>query len=966
MKKNISLTFTFVLLSWWLSLIAQETYLGTPKVTHFTRIDYEAGTQNWYIGQDTRGIMYFGNNKGLLEFDGSSWSTHRLPNYTIVRSFYLSSDGRIYVGGQSEFGYFQPNSSGALTYNSLLHLLPNTTKMFEDVWKTYQINDHFFFCTEKAIFRYSGDSLTKIPPIGKRFENFFVVDNQLYIQDEQKGLFQLAGNAFRSVPGSNSLIGKRIVAMLSRSDKHHLVITESDGIFRMDNNEMVLWKSPASDFSEKFQAYCAVNLAQGGFAIGTAQYGLIIANEQGFISLHLKKGDGLNNNTVLSVFEDAQENVWMGLDNGISYAQIQSPFTIIGDASGVNGTGYSAIIEKGDLYLGTNQGLYKCPWNTKVLTQKPLFSTVSIGQVWNMNRVSNGVILSQHKGASLLNDNITIPISSVQGSWKFKELEQHPGYALEGTYNGFVVYRKDANSKWKQIGIIQGFRESARVFEEDALGNVWVSHAYKGLFKLTFSENMERIEQIATFTHEQGLPQELFINVAKIRNELVFTSPKGIFRYNNLSNRFDEHPGFTEIFGPGRQFHRILEDEKGNIWFSIDNEFGLLRIKDKGISNTFDIYYFNQFQEALVDGFEHVYAHDANNIFIGTETGFIHFDPKKQTDIEFPFDLIIRRVALITQGDSTVLRNVDDAYDADSNKFDYYLNDFRFEFTAPFFQENNHLEYRFKLEGFDKDWSVWTSRTQKEYTNLSHGTYKFTVQARNAFGKLSKEASYTFQIRPPWYLTIYAKIAYFIMGLIVFTIVFIGIARREEVKTEAFKQEQLKKLELKEAEFKKEVEKSEGELINLRNEKLQADVMHKTSQLAASTMHLVQKSEILTKLKSDLHQLSDEAPAELKRRINQISRAIDSDIQLDNTWDQFEVYFDQVHENFFKRLRQKFPDLTPKDQKLCAYLRMNLSSKEIAPLLNISVRGVEISRYRVRKKLNIDSDINLVAFIMDI
>jgi DNA-binding CsgD family transcriptional regulator len=190
--------------------------------------------------------------------------------------------------------------------------------------------------------------------------------------------------------------------------------------------------------------------------------------------------------------------------------------------------------------------------------------------------------------------------------------------------------------------------------------------------------------------------------------------------------------------------------------------------------------------------------------------------------------------------------------------------------------------------------------------------------------------------------------------------------KREERKTDIVRQEQAQKLERKEAEFKKEVEKSEGELVAMRNDKLRADIKHKTSQLASATMHLVQKSEMLAKLKTDLNHLSDNAPSGVKQQIKQVTRTIESDIQLDNNWDQFEIYFDQVHENFFKRLRQKYPELTPKDQKLCDYLRMNLSTKEIAPLLNISVRGVEISRYRVRRKLDIDSEMNLVVFVMDI
>ena len=131
-------------------------------------------------------------------------------------------------------------------------------------------------------------------------------------------------------------------------------------------------------------------------------------------------------------------------------------------------------------------------------------------------------------------------------------------------------------------------------------------------------------------------------------------------------------------------------------------------------------------------------------------------------------------------------------------------------------------------------------------------------------------------------------------------------------------------------------------------------------------MHLVQKGEILMKIKSDLNNLEKDVPEKLKQKVKQIERVIESDVRLDKNWERFESHFDQVHENFFKRLRSNYPQLTPKDQKLCAYLRMNLTTKEIAPLLNISVRGVEISRYRLRKKMELDSDVNLVSFILEL
>ncbi|MGB6037026.1 MAG: LuxR C-terminal-related transcriptional regulator, partial [Cryomorphaceae bacterium] len=211
-----------------------------------------------------------------------------------------------------------------------------------------------------------------------------------------------------------------------------------------------------------------------------------------------------------------------------------------------------------------------------------------------------------------------------------------------------------------------------------------------------------------------------------------------------------------------------------------------------------------------------------------------------------------------------------------------------------------------------------------------------------------------------------AQLGFVVIGFLILLAVVRFVAIREAKKTEEVKKQSIVTIRQKEEEYQREKEQSENEIIRLRNEKLRAEVSHKNAELASTTMHLVQKSEMLQNIKKDLVDLADVGDDSIKKRVKQIQRLISDDVRLDKNWERFETHFDQVHANFFKNLRAKHPELTPKDQKLCAYLRMNLATKEIAPLLNISVRGVEISRYRLRKKLNLDSDTNLVSFIMEI
>ncbi len=967
LSKILTSTFLIVCCTY---LTAQDTTPVDIEVFNFDRLDYNAGTQNWAAIQDSSGVLYFGNNKGLLEFDGTNWICAPLRNGTIVRSLAHGSDSCLYIGSQNEFGYRHIDSLGRADYHSLRHLIPDSAFSFEDVWRILSVGEKIYFCSEKAVFIYSASTsmLEVLEPDGKRFENFFSTRHGVRFQMAGMGLYRLGENGLTLLSDHPVFKNDRVVAILPYDINREIIFTVTGGAYTWNESDLnALTGAGWTDISAG-SPYCAIQTSEGVYAVGTAQDGLYITDKNGDIQTHINQENGLQNNTVLCIHEDSHANLWLGMDNGIDYALTHSAYTRIGANMGVNGTGYTSLWMDDKLYLGTNQGVYVTTLEKGnpegFLPFRPVSGT--LGQVWSLNLIDGKPMVSQHKGVQRIVDYIAEPFSTEQGAWKIVELQNHAGYALEGTYQGFIIHRKG-----KEIGSysqgdhwrLPNFTESARVFEEDSDGSIWVSHAYKGLYRISLTQDLSEIAQIKDYGEKDGLPGELFVNVAKIRGEIVFTTPRGVFIFSGSNQRFEEHKDLTEIFGSGRDVHRLIEDDFGNIWFSIDDEFGVLQVAAQGIYNKLKIRYFNQLHDELVDGFEHVFAVSPSFVLIGMEQGFVKVDLNDTAEDNTSIEVLIRRVTSITERDSVIyaggIQHIVPTFGAD-------LNDFRFSISAPYYAHLNHIQYRMKLDGFDQDWAEWSPKTEKEYTNLSAGSYTFMVQARNAYGQVSEAAIYNFRVRPPWYNSGLARAFYFIVSLIVVSGIFIFVNKKEKRKTLAFKKAQMAEMDEKKAEFKEEVTRSEKEVVMLRNEKLQADIGHKTSRLASTTMHLVQKSEILMKIKTDLNDILPEANNDLKRKISQIARTIESDIMLDNSWEQFEIYFDQVHENFFKRLRQKYPEITPKDQRLCAYLRMNLSTKEIAPLLNISVRGVEISRYRLRKKIGLASDTNLIAFVMDI
>lgn len=953
---------TLVIIFWFcqsIHLMGQEQHVGIPEIISLSKTDYQGGTQNWSAAQSASGLLYVGNNKGVLEFDGTRWQKYPTPNLSIVKS--LAADPTdssiVYVGAQGELGYLQLQEQSKSVYVSLTESIPESERSFADVWKIFPRGEEgVFFCAQGGLYIWRNSSFEIVYPAG-RFEHFFEIDGELYTQDMGIGLLRWDGKSFLPVTGGDQFSQTRLAAILPHP-RGKLLFTDFQGLFLMTDSGILPWETPSSSFLRESHAYCAIVLSDGRYAVGTVEHGLLLMNQEGYPLLHLDKSSGLQNSTVLMLFEDREKNLWLGLDNGIDYLKISAPFNVISSASGIEGTGYTSILYQNHFYIGTNQGLFHLDWTEVFNPLKPRhFERVQgiKGQVWSLQELGGVLMAGMHEGTFRIEGDRAYQLSSRKGAWKFLVWKDNPNYALGGTYTGVALYQKQdlgaGKSSWSYVKMLDGFDESARIMELDEENFLWVSHAYKGVFRLKLEPETFDITETRFYNSKDGFPFDISIHVTKIRGKIIFNTPRGVYLYDKASNRFVPDETFNEIFGNAPRMQHLTEDAAGNIWFSVNDQFGVLNLQNSGLlgDTRAQPLYFDYLQERLVDGFEHIYALDSQHVFIGTENGFVHYNPSIEDRSNRPFNALIRCVEPEGVAQGTYPPN---------------LKEIRFTFSAPYFEHLNKMQYRYSLLGFEEEWSDWGTRTERAFVNLPHGRYTFRVEAKNTHGQNSEISSYSFTIEAPWYASTTAKVVYALLGILSLLLLGRLHERRLEKHQRVLREEQAKQLAQMDEELKETQEQSEAVIEHLRNENLHNTISHKNAQLASATMHLVQKGEILLKLKRDLSKmLSDVAPGN-RQKVQQLINAIDENIRLDDDWEQFAVHFDQVHENFLQNLQNTYPQLTPKDLKLCAYLRMNLSTKEIAPLLNISVRGVEVSRYRLRKKLDLETDTNLVHFIM--
>lgn len=936
--------------------------IGLPHVINFTRQEYRGGLQNWEICQDAEGWIYIANNEGLLCFDGNYWQLYPLPNNTIVRSVAADVSGRIYVGGQDELGYFTPGKNGNLIYHSLLSLLPPKERSFGDVWDIVIRNKDVFFRTEQKIIRINGSNAF-IYPAPMEWAFLGMCNGTIYAHDFKNGLLRYAQQVWEPVQKINTLPPNDPVTAVMPLDNHTLLLTTlKNGLFFLkDDGKLTRHPTGNNRFFAEERIYAATALDSGWYALATNNSGVYIIDVQGNIIQHFSKTEALQNNNVLSIFLDRQKNLWLGLDNGIDFIAYNSAIKHITPLM-QDGSGYAACLFQNRLYLGTSNGLFSVPLEnrTDLSFSKGKFEPVqnARGQAWVLANINQQLLLGHHDGAFVVDGNQAKPLITDHGYWNFIPLSNvlPTDTVAAGNYRGIQLLRYNGKGFVPDVAIPH-FDESSRYLCIDALGHFWVSHPYHGVFRIRRQGSHYTID---TYTRANGLPSTLNNHVFNIHNTIVAGTAQGVYGFNTATQRFEPSAYFRPLLGE-KSIRYLREDKEGNIWFIFDKSLGVIDITGKKPR----IIYLPELNNKMLSGFEFIYPVDEHNIFLGGEKGFYHINYAKYKKNVPALQASIRRVLVRQNRDSILYGGFKMSNDEKpaTPSIHSKFKTIQFQFSSSLYGYQSNLEYSYRLKGFDEQWSEWSSRTEKEYTNLSEGTYTFEVKVRNNLGNESATDSFTFTVMPPWYRTLWAKMLYVLLFVAGLFQLYRWQQKRFNRQMQKMEEEQQKLRYIHELERSK----TEGELAALRNAKLEAEINFKNSEMASTAMHLLKKGELLSKIKAELTQImkrmqDEQAITEIRKMI----KSLNEDENIDQEWENFSKHFDKVHGDFVVTLKNIHPNLTNNELKLCTYLRMNLSTKEIAQLMNISVRGVEISRYRLRKKLGIPSEVSLFDYLIRI
>ncbi len=882
-RRYLMLTILFVTA---FHISAQVKNLGIPYFQNYTVEDYNAHKQNWMATQDHRGILYFGNNMGVLEYDGRDWSIIPLTDKArVVRALYTDKKGRIYIGSDREFGYLRPDSIGQMNYISLVDKIKEEKdRNFIGVNRIFEIEDKIYFTGNDYIFElYNGEITThNIKDLGQTA----IINDDIFIRISKKGLFKFENQKIVEIPNGEKYVNTSLRAALPYGD-NILIVTMEDGLILYDGNELQPFKTPIDDFLKRQKIISATILSDGNYAFGLLSKGFIIISKEGEVLQHIDTRLGLYSDLILNIFQAKDGNLWLCTGNGLCHVMYSLPLSNYDKNFSLNAASYSTLLHENKLYIASAVGLYERRWNGSEAHLNTIETFKRIGDpvnVLHLDTINGNILVGTTRGISEIRDGKMRKLNMEPiAVWKFLRTD-NPNLAIFSTNEGLklIEFKEDKTKKSKKNKLkstgkwvfkkdIPGFKEKCRHIVRDGDGNFWVTHSSKGIYKLNPTENFDSI--VATpYNQDKGIDNPYNCHVFWLKNKVIISTDNGLYYYNEKEDKFTEYQEFNSLLGKDVKIWIMVEDNFGNIWYKQQRqesfsgedvfEMGELIFQDNGSYLNYKTPFYK-----FKNNIQSINPLSNGNVIIGTAKGFIHYDSKIDKDYSQPYKALIRKVEFVSN-DSLLFDGafLDSAGYVGSNqpeaqtyKIPFELNDLRFTFSAPFFDSPDEILYKFYLEGNDDGWTDWKTKNFKEYSNLGQGDYIFRVKTKNVYEQESEEAIYHFTILPPWYLTTWAFISYFILFiLLIWGIVRLSVRRLRKQKEYL---EEVVKQRTSEIRMKnEELEQQKEEILAQRDEiEVQKDkIEEKNKNITASITYAKRIQEAMLPLKDKIEQTLDD------------------------------------------------------------------------------------------------------------
>ncbi|MBO7463179.1 MAG: SpoIIE family protein phosphatase [Bacteroidales bacterium] len=764
--KRIVILLTIIILTLPMWAKAQIKRVGESYTLTHTKTTIAASNQNWNITKDKRGIMYFANTSGVLIFDGSNWNLLKTKTGAAVRSVASdTSTNTIYIGANGDFGKLVNNPlTNSYEYQSLDSLIPPDHKNISTIGKiVITENEGIIFAASSSIYILKNDTINVI---SKENDNTFIrvfnTGEHVFVTSEKLGIKELKNGKYIDLPHLDGA-GNNISFIDATRDRITMLSYDSGdkgGFYFYQNDTLIHAKDVLKNFNLG-EIYCGLKTHDGNYIFGTKAQGIIVVDQ----NFNFIKTVAINDQ-ITNLFEDDNHLIWAATTNGIALTDIYSPFSWFpNEVTGIEGSIKSILQVKDELYIGANTLFHI---NIDSLN-KPLFKEIANdkGQqsIWSLDTIKGMIVGGSSRGLiSIDTNNIlrNIDKTTTRSIRNFIIPRENPNVLIGTSSYGLSTYEYK-NGQWEYYSPVNGFNKHVKHISQDDDGTVVVSDRTTGFFRIHFNESFDSVLSYKAYDTVNGFPDNFNNYIFNTGNGLTAGTIDGFYKYNSDSDKYVEDTQLNTAFGGKKVFDIMYNDHLGNLWV----RHVVTDKRDKNIN-----YWFLECYTMLGDTVAkkqydifrpymsriNSFGYIGNGCYIiGDKDGFVHYDTRIDKDFHRPYNALIRRIENIYN--DTLIYGGNEIND--KIVLPYEQRNLRVIFSATTYEYPEEIKFKSFLEGNDDEWSDFRSENYKEYPNLRPGKYILHVKAINCYDVESQEATITFQILAPWYLTKLAIVLYF-------------------------------------------------------------------------------------------------------------------------------------------------------------------------------------------------------------
>lgn len=962
--------------------IAQKTM----KFEHFSVRDGLSDEIVTSIIQDQQGFIWFGTYKGLNRFDGQKTKQYQYnpdnPNSihaNMVSCLFEDHLGYIWIGSFSNgISKYDPSTGNFIDFDS--GLADSTTLTDHSIRVIFEDQDQeLWIGTEFGLSRYDNvrdlaqqyicdstncsgtiNGKTVYDVISDKNGNIWIAteNKQLCLLNKSTGLFEYVTYTDLELPNKDDHVLKNLHF---QNDSILWVASNHGGLSKL-NIHSRKYKSypPTGDETgpSSQQIRDIINVGNTLW-LATDGAGLDVFDPQTeqFLNFRNQKIDqySLSSNVLWDFYVDHQDIVWIATYQGgvNKYDPGSNLFELIENnpiqSESIPNNPILSIFESNDntIWVGTDWGgLCKISTNGSIKTYNTLNSDLKTDVIKSIGQTKNGYLL-----LGSYNDGLTCFDPIKETFLQFKRNKNQ--------FSGLT-----SNHVW--------------AIYNDSEDRIWLGTLGGGIVE--FNES-KRLFQPIDYKYETGGQLHIYHVFEDGKSNLWFSTDDGIILYQRISDEW-QHFKLDSLIPESNheinQVKSVFEDDYRNLWIATAS--GLVKYDQK--DETFHLIASNHELPELP--LLQVSDGGYGNLMLVTKTYITIYDPIKEkctsyrvSDNNFQYNTIThtnqgktliggtKGITAFNPSDIRPNKHLPEVYLTNIQIFNkpvdlkqsieqtthldlqFDQNTLTFEFAALNFSESNRNLYSYQLMGFDEDWSSPVTESIATYTNLDPGDYQFKVKASNNHNLWNEEgATLAITINPPYYATWWFRsVASLVVGAVLLIIIRL---RLQQIKRR-YEYERISK---------------EREVIAIRNDQLKEQLVSTKNELNNITMSYIHKNQKLQQVRSTIFDSASKINGQEKRLLNRIIKDIDREMQDHDYWDKFEHQFNLSHDNFLDRFKQKYPDLSKRELRVCAYLRMGLDNQEIATLMNVTIRTVETSRYRIRKKINMEERQSFTKMIL--